>query len=280
VEGAIGKTGTSVMLRKIVERAWKALDRPSYERMRINEGCEKGGEREWFLLDVLASPSRNALDVGANGGAYSLKLANIVLKVIAVEPQPDLCSSIKRLAVKNIEVMNCAISSDRIEKTIFIPLRSDGTLSKPCASFIPPDGDATSFEVACVTLNDFVAEDIGFVKIDVEGHELDVLACMDKLVECCRPTFVIEIEDRGEGNVERIHKIFQNVHYRGVFIDHLWRMKNIVEYQSSLQEPLLLSKKQPRFLSPYVNNFIFIPEEDESKFDLLESSLRRIREKL
>ena len=35
--------------------------------------------------------------------------------------------------------------------------------------------------------------DIGFVKIDVEGHELDVLAGLSGLLEKCLPNLLIEI---------------------------------------------------------------------------------------
>jgi hypothetical protein len=41
--------------------------------------------------------------------------------------------------------------------------------------------------------------DVGFVKIDVEGHELDVLAGLSGLLAKCRPNLLIEIGSAQRG---------------------------------------------------------------------------------
>ena len=51
-------------------------------------------------------------------------------------------------------------------------------------------------EVEVIALDDLDLDDVGFVKIDVEGHELEALAGAERLLGAQRPTVVLEAEQR------------------------------------------------------------------------------------
>ena len=51
-------------------------------------------------------------------------------------------------------------------------------------------------EVACKPLDYYGLEDVGFLKIDVEGHELAVLRGATETISRSYPSILVEAEDR------------------------------------------------------------------------------------
>lgn len=102
---------------------------------------------------------------------------------------------------------------------------------------------------------------VGFVKIDVEGHELDVLAGAEQLIERDHPVFLVEAESRHRADAPRdVFAFFAGRNYRGVFI------RDKQPYSIDLFSPEMQNEKdlvgyETRESSRYVNNFIFLPPE-------------------
>src|SRR5947209_3295951 len=66
-----------------------------------------------------------------------------------------------------------------------------------------------------------VGGNVGFIKIDVEGHEHSVLQGAQRTIERCRPRVLIEAEERhAPGSVRRIQAFFRRFGYRGYFVFH------------------------------------------------------------
>eukprot|EP00797_Seminavis_robusta_P009162 Sro1659_g289210.1 n/a (407) ;mRNA; r:9034-10446 len=129
------------------------------------------------------------LDVGANHGLYSLFAAKLGADVIAVEPQQNLCKLINRAAQENnvadrITVYHNA-ALDEHDETISMKhaKKMDGQLGT-----VVREGERTNTtlrveQLHAFRIQDFVAassdgsngkpqHDIAFLKIDVEGFEL------------------------------------------------------------------------------------------------------------
>jgi hypothetical protein len=68
--------------------------------------------------------------------------------------------------------------------------------------------------------------DIGFIKIDVEGHELDVLAGLAGLLSKYLPNLLIEIggEDRG-GSLAEVRRRLDPLGYIGLWLDDRGSLK-------------------------------------------------------
>src|ERR1700694_1610183 len=76
-----------------------------------------------------------------------------------------------------------------------------------------------STHVPIARLDAVVRQDVAFVKIDVEGHELNVLNGAVELLERCQPVFLVGAEDRHRAEATRsVFEFFRNKSYRGFFL--------------------------------------------------------------
>ena len=80
-----------------------------------------------------------------------------------------------------------------------------------------------STNVSVARLDALVRQDVAFVKVDVEGHELNVLNGAVALLDRCQPVFLVEAEDRHRAEATRsVFKFFQRKSYRGFFLKDEW----------------------------------------------------------
>jgi FkbM family methyltransferase len=135
------------------------------------------------------------LDVGAALGLFSLNLARLVGpagRVIAIEPAPPNIRLLRRNVARNaarggspIEVVAAAASSRAGRRQLFLTRSSDSHAFFP-HPLIAPSGRT---DVRTVTI-DGIAANADFLKIDVEGAELDVLAGATEIVARRTPLVV------------------------------------------------------------------------------------------
>lgn len=114
-------------------------------------------------------------DVGANAGAYSVFAAARGCRVYAFEPVPH---TFRRLE-ENAELNRPGLSINCVNRALGSSSRSLRMTFElgPGNRIITSDDSAPSVEVSCTTLDAFTEEHEApdFIKIDVEGHELEVL---------------------------------------------------------------------------------------------------------
>jgi len=160
------------------------------------------GESELELLPYLVDPARNAVDVGANKGTYSFELARLCPRVDSYEPNPAMRFFLTRLAPANVVVHDAAVSDRAGTADLGVPIRGQrhsnniGTLDVGAL-----EGEFTTVSVRTVRLGDEALENVGFIKIDVEGLEDQVLAGAEPLLARDRPVLLVEMLDAfaGEG---------------------------------------------------------------------------------
>ena len=151
-----------------------------------------------FLQDRI-HPGQVLFDIGANFGLYSLPLGSLAGsdgKVLAFEPLPANLALLKRNIALNpglkIEVVPAAVSNSAAP---FAEFYSDTTSSSVTASLRSRSGQRTC-RVANVRLDDFCAGRglrPSFIKIDVEGAEMDVLHGARSLLETDHPLLLVEV---------------------------------------------------------------------------------------
>lgn len=172
------------------------------EHIRTKDGFEHI-ERQ-FLLNYLQS-GMCVLDIGAHHGLYTLLAPRMVGssgRVIAFEPSPRerkrLFSNIRLNRYTNITVEPYALATSSGTGTLHICLgRETG-----CNSLRPPSVDESTeaSEVPLTSVDDYVKKKclsiIDFIKLDVEGAELDVLTGASTLLQqTSRPVFLAELAD-------------------------------------------------------------------------------------
>ncbi|MEA2826679.1 MAG: hypothetical protein QOG43_1118 [Actinomycetota bacterium] len=154
-------------------------------------------------------PDAVCLDVGANIGLYALGLSHLAAKgkVYAFEPSPSayghLQSNLQVNGATNVEACNLAVS-DTVGTVHFhdFSFFSAGSFSSDEGSLLSSESyGSQSFEAATTTLDEFVADHkidrVDFIKVDVEGAELSVLAGAEKTLATYRPATVLEFNTFG-----------------------------------------------------------------------------------
>ena len=131
------------------------------------------------------------LDIGAHIGTFSVNLAEHFERIIAFEPNYESFMLLKLNCknLSNITVENSAIS-DHSGCVTFCAERGNSGKSK-----ITKEAAGNSTKVQAHRLDDFVplAEKIGAIKLDVEGHELNVLCGAENILRKHHPVIYLEI---------------------------------------------------------------------------------------
>jgi FkbM family methyltransferase len=151
------------------------------------------GEPELRLLKVLVDPRRKAIDAGANIGTYSYFLRKYATAVYAYEPNPELAATL-RAAMPKVTVRQVALSDRPAELVFSVPVDSEGRPCHELGSVAQEfSGQVRQFPVQCITIDSEVLSDVGFIKIDVEQHEREVLRGGLETINRCRPVILIEV---------------------------------------------------------------------------------------
>ena len=129
-----------------------------------------------------------AVDVGAHVGTWAVTMAGCFKEVIAFEPIPEhfecLLENTKGLGVMSY---NRALGS-RKDKASW---REDPERPGNSGSRYLTMNGGTIFVTA---LDDLVLQNVGFLKLDVEGMEPFVIEGAKHTIKRCRPTILVELK--------------------------------------------------------------------------------------
>jgi len=162
------------------------------------------GEDVWEpgVVRVFAALAKHAqgciLDIGANCGIYSLLACavNPNVRVRAWEPVPLLRGRIALSSAENgfeprLEVRSAAAGARSGEATFY--LHPDPTQG----GFTDTSREGQSMTVQVEAIDDVVppVEHVALIKIDVEGHEIEALSGLTRILETNRPPVIFECLD-------------------------------------------------------------------------------------
>jgi FkbM family methyltransferase len=225
----------------------------------------KTAEQELRFLDRVVPEGAVTIDVGANLGLYTRELSRLSKQVYAFEPSRKMADLLRRTSASNVSIHEIALSDQAGNAELFIP-QTDQNMVYGLASLEPSIGASSkkvvSVNVPTARLDAIVHQNVAFVKIDVEGHELSVLNGAVGLLEQSRPVFLVEAEDRHRIEATRsIFEFFEKRAYKGFFLKEGIAVP-VGQFRSEeLQDASALlpngGRKTGRF---YVNNFFFFPQ--------------------
>ncbi len=212
------------------------------------------GEPELRLLPFLVDRSRGAVDAGANKGVYTEALARLVPRVYAFEPNPKMFALLKRGRAANVEAFEIALSNAGPSAVLRVPRQRTGRYSNQGATLAATKLDKPHLElsVQAARLDGLGLGPVGFIKIDVEGFEQEVLEGAAGLIARDRPVLLIEIEERYtkraiEADLARVLALG----YAGLFLERT-RLTPLARFDPERHH----RRPEPGL---YVNNFIFLP---------------------
>jgi FkbM family methyltransferase len=210
-------------------------------------------EREMRIIEQIVSQRRRCIDIGANVGLYTYRFAHVFREVESFEPIPRCAKIIASSGIKNVHLRNCALSNRAGQATLNIPV-TGGPEATGLASLSNQFPSAESLVVELRTLDSFVFSEVDLIKIDVEGHELEVLEGAVETIERELPTVLVEVEQRhhADKSIQSIFQFVQDLGYEGIFY---WKgcMNPLTSFSVERhQQPF-----DPLNRVEYVNNFIF-----------------------
>jgi FkbM family methyltransferase len=152
-------------------------------------------EPELKLLPFLVDRERCSVDVGANRGSYTYFLARLSRRVFAYEPNPAMRRYLQGASLENVVISEKALSDRSGAAEFRIPFdgRRYGNNVGSLETLPHDSSECLRITVPTARLDDEPIEDVGFIKIDVEGHEQAVLAGARHLIERDRPVLLVEI---------------------------------------------------------------------------------------
>jgi FkbM family methyltransferase len=115
-----------------------------------------------------------------------------------------------------------------------------------------------TIEVPTRRLDALSLEDVGFMKVDVEGHEEAVLRGAVETIETNRPNLLLELEERhSAGCIPRVRDLLHQRGYTGVVL----RGRTIRSLETF--DPVRHQAQEDA--RHYVRNFIFVPSDREDR---------------
>lgn len=180
-----------------------------------------GAEPETDHLRLIGPCQGTAVDVGANFGHYSWNLAQIYDRVIAFEPNPQVIRPLVEARLPEVTIKHEALSSAAGELPLQIPVARGVRLSGWASLEKPAVAEHHAIETTMVkvsTLDEHDLSGVGFIKIDVEGHELEVLRGAARTIQRDLPHLLVEIQDR---HLPAIRALLASWHYREVSLPEL-----------------------------------------------------------
>ncbi|HVJ87710.1 MAG TPA: FkbM family methyltransferase [Caulifigura sp.] len=213
------------------------------------------GEAELRILEALVDPHRTAVDVGANKGTYTWFLSRLCRHVYAYEPNPAMRWMLTRSMPQNVTIFPRALSDHSGEAVLRIPAKSRrfsnniGTL-RPAFEDLPCE----LVPVRTSRLDDDGLVDVGFLKIDVEGHEQEVLRGAREIMTRDRPVLLIEIiEDHNDRPVDETIDSVERLGYRA----HVVQGTQLTEWAEV--RDIRAHKARQGESNPRIRNYVFLP---------------------
>jgi FkbM family methyltransferase len=210
------------------------------------------------------------MDIGCHKGAYLYWMqqrVGVTGNVIAFEPQPTLHNYLSNIindvqSYSNVKLYPYALSNKAGLLNFYVPKGKNET--SPGASLNTQKNeqeDCTTLQVEVKRVDDFITEvgnKLSFIKIDVEGHELELLQGAQQTLNKYHPIVLIELEAR-HCSKERVNEVFAfitTMGYKGYFFNE-HDLLPIEEFKFDIHQ----AQQGDRYWAnpTYCNNFVFEP---------------------
>lgn len=183
------------------------------------------------LLSPFIPAGKGCLDIGANHGRFAIELARLGRRVLAFEPL-EFNLAVLRPAMalsRRVQVVPCALGERQGNAGIYVPLRDDNRPVHGAAFVAGDDQEAVQHTVAMRLVRQRIdiqrlddadlswLGSVGFIKIDVEGHEPAVIRGGASVLFEHKPSILIECWPAADG-IEALREL-ANIGYQFYDLD-------------------------------------------------------------
>jgi FkbM family methyltransferase len=215
-------------------------------------------EPELPLLPALCRKDAVALDIGANEGFFAHHLLPLAKSVIAFEPLPQMLARLRGNYAEKMEIHGVIISDKEGQGELKYPAGGymSATIAESNSAALESGRVIETVVAPMKTLDSFKLTNVGFVKIDVEGHEEAVLHGSVDTLKREKPNLMIEVEERhAPGSLERVTNFLSTIGYAGFYLDGN-QILPIARF-----DPHRDQVRQNGKVGKYINNFLYFPSD-------------------
>lgn len=215
-----------VLLQQQVKLIHKTTACPTYLLPANNsEYYDTRGLFEASLIkwcEQFGDPTKIMLDIGAHTGTYAISLAPKFRKVVCFEPQKAtyyaLCGSVAMSGLSHkVDCLRVGLGAPTQvgAQTLYIPSIDGG------GSSLLPDTlqQVQAHETVEIrTLDEYAFTDVAFIKMDIEGNELNCLRGAIKTIAASHPKILFEANTTKELNAVTDFLALPEINYKVVAI--------------------------------------------------------------
>ena len=203
-------------------------------KRRLQRSIKRNDEQEINLVKKFIKSGTDSIDVGVYRGVYSYEMSKYSEKVHSFEPNPIIFKYINKNLkkfIKNIHLYNFALSNQNKTINLKIPIRNSNSNKEIFEEYYEM-GKATihnennfenyeNFEIQTKTIDELSFDNkISFIKIDVEGHELEVIEGAKNTIKKDKPILLVEIEKQyTKKEVAESINFINSLGYKSYFFD-------------------------------------------------------------
>ena len=216
---------------------------------------------------AFVSPGSVAIDVGANLGEWTIPLARAVGaagRVIAMEPAPRGAAALEATlaanALRQAEVIRAAIGDRDGLAEFAVPIVTSARTDTGTARIGSACVGHEALRVSLRSLDALAAERrldrVDLIKIDVEGHERQVLDGAASILDRHRPVLVLETGYETSADRRAIHNRLSGLGYRifGILLDYGMAATDWPTYAAL----------EPPFRAGHAHNLLLVPKKVSS----------------
>jgi FkbM family methyltransferase len=196
-----------------------------YKSQLLKSSCEN----ELRYLGKILLGKKIAIDVGVYEGWFSYAMSRLFSKVYSFEINSGIAKCLTDCRLDNVELIDIGLSSSFQETTLYIPFFK-GKPQFGWASLEPGNypGAESYLEkpVRIQPLDSFNIQEVDFIKIDVEGHELEVLKGACQTIRSNMPVILVEIKDK---NIDCVTEFLVNIGYQRQKLEEIIGIKGSLE---------------------------------------------------
>jgi len=241
-----------ISVYKSLLRAYPQLAFPIYAEYTYNFTDHKN---ELHIIHHLCKKEKISIDIGANIGLHSYFMQKHSKKCFSFEPQEKLYQHLIKIFPKT-QVFCYALSSKEGTAMLYVPqisgIEDHESATIESSNLVESNTIFFENEIRLKTLDSYCFNDVGFIKIDCEGHEMEVIIGGINTIEKNLPNLMIEIEEKHKrGNLLAIYEVLANFNYNIFYYS-----KNSL-HKLNFNQIKILASQDNTINGCFINNFIF-----------------------
>jgi FkbM family methyltransferase len=214
-------------------------------------------EPEMEIVPLLCRRDQTSVDVGASDGAYTFLMERHSGSCVAFEPRAHAAKLLRRGYRGRVRIHEVALSDHDGVAEMRVAHGQYGystiEVENPLENNIRDMSMVSRERVSIRRLDDIdLGQSVGFVKIDVEGHEEAVLVGAARTLKASLPVILVEVEERHHaGAVDRVREVLRPLGYQRF----VYRGKRLRD-ASTFDVARFQDSHRP---DEYIRNFVFLP---------------------